>query len=37
LYTQPEDVFVKKLPAIALGVAAAALAGTAIAATPKSH
>jgi hypothetical protein len=30
-------VFVKKLPAIAFGVAAAALAGTAIAATPKSH
>jgi hypothetical protein len=28
---------VKKLPAIALGAAAAALAGTAIAATPKSH
>lgn len=27
----------KKLPAIALGAAAAALAGTAIAATPKSH
>jgi hypothetical protein len=37
LFNQPEDVFVKKLPAIALGVAAAALAGTAIAATPKSH
>ena len=27
----------KKLPAIAIGIAAAALAGTAIAATPKSH
>jgi hypothetical protein len=37
LYTQPEDVFVKKLPAIALGFAAAALAGTAFAAGPKSH
>jgi hypothetical protein len=30
-------MFVKKLPAIAIGIAAAALAGTAIAATPKSH
>jgi hypothetical protein len=28
---------VKKLPAIAIGIAAAALAGTAIAATPKTH
>jgi hypothetical protein len=35
---QPEDVFVRKLPAFAFGgVAAAVLAGAAVAATPKTH